>query len=237
MLLKNKKLKTLENFCKGDPVRHAFTLWDLRVERSNTEFYVEWEKGIRGYMLIYHGAAIPSVIIYGDEESAKNFLDILEIEKGIIHMPYELRHLWRGKRYRILIMARKPARFKISENVVEIKDASLLTSLFQEPSYLVEKARTWGILKDGKAISSVSALSYLPEVWVLGALITKREYRRMGYAKTLIAHFLNEAYGKTENVVLWVRDDNYPAIELYRKFGFKTVGEDVWINVGVDIIP
>ncbi len=237
MILKNQKMKELEDFCKRDPVRHAFTLWDLRVERESTEFYVNWERGIRGYMLIYHGAAVPSVIIYGNEESTRNFLDILDLEKGIIHMPYKFHHMGKGKKYRILVMVRKPARFKISEKVVEIKDPSLLTSLFQDPSYLVEKARTWGIVDGERAISSVSALTYLPEVWVLGALITKREYRRRGYAKALISHFLNEAYGKTENVVLWVRDDNYPAIELYRKFDFKTVGEDAWINVGVDITP
>ncbi len=238
MILRNEKLQELELFCKKEPIIHAFTLWDLRKERNNTDFFVAYNNGVIGYMLIYNGSNIPSIIIHGDRKIAEELLSLIDLDKAIIHMPYSLRDLWPGnEKYRILVMARKPERFPISEDVVEIKDYHALTSLFQDPSYLVEKARTWGILKDEYAISSISALAYTPEVWVLGALITKREERRRGFATKLIAHFLNKAYGKTENVVLWVRDDNYPAIRLYEKFGFKTVGEDVWINVGVDILP
>jgi len=42
---------------------------------------------------------------------------------------------------------------------------------------------------------------------------------------------------KTKKVVLWVRSDNEIAINLYKKYGFKKIGEDAWINVGVNVVP
>ena len=239
MILKNQKLKELEKFCLNDPGRHAFTLWDLRVERKNTDFFIYWRNRIEGYMLIYYGASVPSVILYGDEEAIEKLLDHIELEKAILHLPYTYRNLWEkgGKIYKILVMGREPERFPASSEVVRIKDKEMLSKLFQDPSYLVERAKTWGIIKNGYAISSISALAYTPEVWILGALITKREYRRRGYAKRLIEYFLNEAYGKTQKVVLWVRSNNYPAIQLYKNYNFKIIGEDAWINVGVGIVP
>ncbi len=239
MILKNGKLEALEKYCLKKPERHAFTLWDLRMERKTTDFYIHWENGIRGYMLIYYGATIPSVILYGEEKSIASLLNLMNLEKAIIHMPYEYRKLWRGRgdMYKILIMGREPERFEVSSEIVRIKEKEKLSLLFQDPTYLIRKAKTWGIIREGYAVSAISALAYTPEVWVLGALITKKEYRRRGYAKKLVAYFLNEAYGKTKKVVLWVRSDNYAAIELYRKYGFKVIGEDVWINVGVNVLP
>ncbi len=239
MILKNEKLDVLENYCLREPEKHAFTLWDLRRERNSTDFYIYWENGIRGYMLIYYGASIPSVILYGDEKSLSTLLNIMELKRAIVHMPYEYRYLWKkeGDMYKILVMAREPERFEGSSEIMRIKEASKLSLLFQDPAYLVNRAKTWGIVRNGYAISSISALAYTPEVWVLGALITKKEYRRKGYAKKLVAYFLNEAYGKTKKVVLWVRSDNYAAIELYKKYDFRVIGEDVWINIGVNVLP
>ncbi len=239
MILKNDKLDALEKYCLKEPEIHAFTLWDLRYERDNTDFYIYWDGRIRGYMLIYYAVSIPSVIVYGEKGVMAKLLEIFDLEKAIIHMPYKFRHMWKGdnRMYKILVMSREPEKFKVSEEIVKIEDAEKLSLLFQDPRYLVTKAKTWGIIKDGYAISSISALATLPEAWVLGALITKKEYRKRGYAKRLIEYFLNEAYGKTIKVVLWVRSGNYPAIELYKKYNFKIISEDVWINVGVDILP
>lgn len=239
MILKNERLGELEKFCLNEPEKHAFTIWDLRMERDNTDFFISWDGGVRGYMLIYYGATVPSVILYGDEESIERLIKHMNLEKAIIHLPYKYRTLWEreGMVYKVLVMAREPAKFNVSPDIVRIRDKEALSQLFQDPSYLVKKARTWGIMRDGYAISSISALAYTPEVWVLGALITKRRYRKRGYAKKLVEFFLNEAYGKTRKVVLWVRSDNYPAINLYRKYDFQIIAEDAWINVGVDIVP
>jgi len=239
MILINDHLEELERYCLREPTLHAFTLWDLRKERKETEFYVDWENEVRGYMLIYRGAAVPSVILHGSKKSMENLLQYLDEEKAIIHLPWDSREVWRGndKIYKIYVMAATPKFYFLDDEIVEVRDARILSHLFQNPEYLVEKARTFAIIKDGFAISSVSALAYLPEVWVLGAVITKKEYRNMGLASRVIGHFMSVASKNTKNVVLWVRSDNSIAIHLYEKYGFKVKREDAWINVGVDILP
>ena len=239
MIAVNEHLEELENYCMKEPTLHPFTLWDLRKERKDTDFYVDWNNGIRGYMLIYRGAAIPSVILHGSKESMKNLLQYLDEKKAIIHLPWDSRDVWKGKNkiYKIYVMTATPKFYFLDDEVKEVRDAKILSHLFQNPEYLAEKAKTYAIIKDGFAISSASALTYLPEVWVLGAVITKKEYRNMGLASRVIGHFLSMAYKHTKNVVLWVRSDNHIAIHLYEKYGFRVKREDAWINVGVDIIP
>ena len=239
MIMINEHLEELENYCIEEPTLHPFTLWDLRKEREETEFYVDWKNGIKGYMLIYRGASIPSVILHGSKESMRNLLQYFKEEKAIIHLPWDSRDIWKGKDkiYKIYVMTAPPKFYFFDNEVEEVKNAEILSHLFQNPEYLVEKAKTYAIIKDGFAISSASALAYLPEVWVLGAVITKKEYRNMGLASKVIRHFMSVAYKNTKNVVLWVRNDNHIAIHLYEKYGFRVKREDTWINVGVDILP
>ena len=235
----NEKLEELEIYSLKDVANNAFTLWDLRKERKNTDFYVAWDGEIKGYMLIYRGGMIASVIVRGAEDAVEELLSYFHEEKAIVHMPYSLLHLWRGKNevYKVDVMEAKPKFYFLDEEVIEIKDASLLSKLFQNPEYLVKKAITYGIIRDGYAVSTASALAYLPEIWVLGAVITKREYRGLGYATRVVGHFMSIASRKTKKVVLWVRSDNEIAINLYKKYGFKKIGEDAWINVGVNVVP
>ncbi len=239
MIVRNQHLRDLEEYCLKDPSRHAFCLWDLRVERENTEFYVDWRGEVRGYMLIYTGGYAPSIIVQGSEESAEIFADMHPFSRGILHLPEEYVHLFpRGDAlYSIDVMVASP-RFYFSDPEVErILDASLLSDLFQNPEYLVDRAITFGIVRNGKAVSVASALVHLPEVWVLGAVVTKPEHRGKGLATRVVGHFMSEAYGKTNTVVLWVRSDNERAIRIYRKYGFEKKWVEGWINYGVDIVP
>ncbi|MDE6797541.1 MAG: ribosomal protein S18-alanine N-acetyltransferase, partial [Ruminococcus sp.] len=46
-------------------------------------------------------------------------------------------------------------------------------------------------------------------------------FRRMGLAKKLITEFIKILPENTENIFLEVRENNVPAINLYKKCGFK----------------
>ncbi len=239
MILRNKKLLELERFCGKDPVRHAFCLWDLKKEMENTEFYIDWRGEIKGYMLIYTGGDFPSVIIQGSRKSAEIFAEMMPIHRGVIHFPSEYWDIFKigDTRYRIDIMVAEPRFYFIDKDVKVITSKEKLKKLFINPEYLVEKAITYGIEVDGYAVSVASALVHLPEVWVLGAVTTHKNYRNRGFATRVVGHFMSMAYGHTERVVLWVRSDNETAIKIYRKYGFKKIGEEGWINVDVDIVP
>ena len=239
MILKNEKLEELEKYCLKNPEIHPFTIWDIRNERDVTDFYVNLEEGkIKGYMLIFRGSEIPSVILDGDKSSVKKLLEIIKDKKFIIHMPSEYASLWEGGyRYNVYVMSAKPKFYSLHDEVKIIKNSSLLKDLFVNPEYLVEKAITFGYFYNDRVVSVASALAHTPEVWVLGAVLTKKEYRDRGFATRVIEHFMSIASRETERVVLWVRDDNHIAINLYKKFSFKIIRRDSWISVGLNIIP
>ncbi len=238
MILKNEKLEELEEYCLKNPIKHAFTIWDIRKERENTDFYIYFEKEIRGYMLIFRGTDIPSIIIHGDDFITKKFLGMIKEERCIIHMPYDYITLWKGGyKYGIYVMTAKPKFYGLDDNVKEIKDVTLLKDIFLNPEYLVNKARTFGFFYHNKVVSVSSALVHMPEVWILGAVYTRREYRNRGFATRVIGHFMSIASKETKNVVLWVRSDNKPAINLYKKYSFRIIGKDSWISVGINIPP
>ncbi len=239
VIVKNQKLRELEKYCLEDPINNAFALWDLRVDKKNSEFYVDWKDKVRGYMLIYHGSDVPSIIIRGEENSVKRFIDMLSLERAVIHFPYKYCDLWknRNEKYKIDVMAAIPKYYFFDDEVKLIRNPTSLSSLFTNPDYLVNKALTFGIYKENRVVSVASALVHLPEVWVLGAVLTKKEHRNKGLATRVVGHLMSYAYGKTDLVVLWVRSDNDSAIHIYKRFGFEKVEEDCWINVGVSILP
>ncbi len=81
VILKNEKLKELEEFCVQDPVKHHFALWDLKEEMENTDFYIYWNGKIEGYMLIYSGGAVPSVILHGDKNAIAELLNEVKLKR------------------------------------------------------------------------------------------------------------------------------------------------------------
>lgn len=50
-------------------------------------------------------------------------------------------------------------------------------------------------------------------------------FRRRGIAEVLMGYFINECRrNKVNSVFLEVRADNFPAVQLYEKYGFKKIG-------------
>ena len=92
---------------------------------------------------------------------------------------------------------------------------------------MVEKTKESYVIKskNGTIISKLNYYDYQIEKfdWILIAnLETSKEYRRKGFASTI----LNELYSDTprnKGLYLFVKTNNYKAINLYNKQGFKAV--------------
>jgi len=59
----------------------------------------------------------------------------------------------------------------------------------------------------------------------LGGIYTLDEYRNKGLSKLCLTNMLNYIFDKTEkkSILLFVKKENLNAINLYKKFGFKTI--------------
>ena len=54
-------------------------------------------------------------------------------------------------------------------------------------------------------------------------VLVNEEYRRNKVATRLLEEIIKDYKGKKEKIMLEVRSSNTPAINLYEKFGFKTI--------------
>jgi len=59
----------------------------------------------------------------------------------------------------------------------------------------------------------------------IGGFYVKPEYRSMGIGSALLFHLLREITAARRNPVLFVRQENVPAIKVYRRAGFRSSGE------------
>ncbi|NPA74545.1 MAG: GNAT family N-acetyltransferase [Euryarchaeota archaeon] len=239
MILKNQKLKDLEKFLLREPEHNAFALWDLRRDLKNSDFYVLIKENVLGYALIYHGTDVPSVIIRVPDEHLHEFAGLVQLPRAIVHIPYSQRALWRGpgKMYRVYVMAASPAMFPGDPEIRVVRNPASLRHLISNPEPLLKNAIVFGLYEEGKVVSMGAVLAHMPEVWVIGAVTTVKEYRNRGFATRVMRHIIGHAYGQTRRLVLWVRSDNMPALHIYQKLGFVKIGENAWINIGVNVVP
>lgn len=61
--------------------------------------------------------------------------------------------------------------------------------------------------------------------------------KEQGYATLATSAITEEALGSAEAAALFVRSDNYPAVSVYEKIGYRKIGEKVWVDVGTGLRP
>ena len=57
----------------------------------------------------------------------------------------------------------------------------------------------------------------------IGGVYTKPQFRNKGISNYLMKHLLNNIYSLGKNAVLYVKNDNIPALTLYKHLGFKII--------------
>lgn len=85
-------------------------------------------------------------------------------------------------------------------------------------------SRCWVAELDGKIVGMIVVWLIVDEAHV-ATLATHPEYRRQGIGRRLLAHALRHMIGDgARSSFLEVRASNFPAQEMYRKFGYEATG-------------
>lgn len=71
----------------------------------------------------------------------------------------------------------------------------------------------------------------------VGRVYTRPEYRNSGFATQVTYALTKEALEKASFAVLFVRSDNYPAIRVYTKIGYRKIDERIWFDMGTGVKP
>jgi predicted GNAT family acetyltransferase len=95
----------------------------------------------------------------------------------------------------------------------------------------------YGVFKKDVLVSYAGSFIQLPQVWMIGGVYTDPKHRNKGYALLATSAVTEEALGHSEAAALFVRSDNYPAIRVYEKIGYRKIGEKLWIDVGTGLRP
>lgn len=110
---------------------------------------------------------------------------------------------------------------------LEIKDFKTLNNLINDPNYIIDEAELKKIskvyLKDDKIIGYIS-YQIMYERAELNYIFVKEEERKKGVASKMLEYMLNNLKEECiETIDLEVNSLNKKAINLYQKYGFKTV--------------
>ena len=110
---------------------------------------------------------------------------------------------------------------------LEIKDFKTINNLINDPNYIIDEAELKKIskvyLKDDKIIGYIS-YQIMYERAELNYIFVKEEERKKGVASKMLEYMLNNLKEECiETIDLEVNSLNKKAINLYQKYGFKTV--------------
>ena len=233
-----------------DPLTHLYLLYDLtrELDRSRALFLVDG--GVRGYMLAWRGqrtlgvhlwgeagALIPLIPRRGDvivQVHCPEHLDAVveELEEwGEVKVRYYLDMVADERSFKPrgeeLAVRLDPSNPHHLEQFLELKREAGVSEA--GALYAIRAFRYYGVFEDGVLASVACAYLRLPEVWAIGDVYTREEYRGRGYAKAATSAITADALRAGAIALLHVAEDNAPALRVYRALGYREVRRKPWV--------
>lgn len=255
-VVQNNKQRVIDSL-RLDVIRNVFAFYDIQYEPEHTTMYAAFEnKHLKGYVLIYTALDFPSVDLECEKGIAEKLIEYVPENHFIMHVPQNLLPIIKGKFPKAKhyvedwMLVKGQANFFRSGHVHRLgseDDASrlaiLLSSREDRPkrtkTYMdwISKMPIYGVSVNSELVSYAGSFLQLPQVWMIGGVYTHPSYRNKGYATLATSAVTEEAFRHAETAALFVRSDNYSAIRVYEKIGYKKIGEKLWVDVGTGHKP
>jgi len=247
------------NSLKLDVIRHVFAFYDIQYDPQHTIMYAVFdEQDLRGYILVYTALEFPSVVLEGEEGAAKKLIRFVPENRFIMHVPPNLLPAVKSKFPNAkdyvedwMLVKKEHADFfksKFVRRLCSEDDASRLAELLssrdlrprgslQQYMNWISKTPTYGVFIDDELVSYAGSFIQLPQVWMIGGVYTHPKHRNKGYGTLATSAVTEHALKNAEVAALFVRSDNYPAIKIYGRIGYRKIGEKIWVDVGTGLAP
>ena len=257
-VVENNKQRVIDSL-RLDIIKHVFALYDIQYEPEHTTMYAASENGnLKGYILIYRVLDFPSIVLECDNDTAEKLIEYTPKNHFIMHIPPNLlpsvkRKFPNAKQYveDWMLVKQEQANFFKSEHVHRLgseDDAARLAILLsnredrpvgtiEKYMGLISKTLVYGVSIDSELVSYAGSFLQLPQVWMIGGVYTHPNHRNKGYATLATSAVTEEALKNAEAAALFVRSDNYSAIRVYEKIGYKKIGEKLWVDVETGLKP
>ena len=253
------KRQRVVEYLKLDIIRHVFAFYDIQHEFEHTVMHVAFENNeIAGYILTYVAADVPSVVLECRSDVTKKLIRHAPEGSFILHTsPDHLQTVTErfpdAKIYveNWMLVKRNEAQAFLSKRVKKLqtaKDADQLARLLLERKDRPERNRKryadwiskmpiYGVFENRELVSYAGSFIQLPEIWMIGGVFTLPEKRNRGHALLATSAVTQEALHKAEAAALFVRSDNFPAIAVYGKIGYRKIGEKIWVDEKTGLMP
>ena len=257
--VKEKNKQRVIDSLRLDVIRHVFAFYDIQHEPDCTTMYAAFKNGsLKGYILIYTALEFPSVVLECDSDAAEKLIEYAPENRFIMHVPPNLLPIVKRKFPLVkcyvedwMLVKSDDAAFFRSRLVRRLRtedDASKLAMLLSSRKdrtmgavkkyvELISKQPIYAVFVDGELVSYVGSFIQLPQVWMIGGVYTHLKHRNKGYATLATSAVTEEALRNAEVAALFVRSDNYSAIRVYEKIGYKKIGEKLWVDAGTGMKP
>jgi len=245
---------------KSDIIRHVFAYYDIQYEPEHTTTHVAFKNSdLDGYILTYAATDVPGIIMESDgTATAEQLIKYAPENHFVMHAPPNLMAVIQRRfpdaKYYIeswMLVRKGQAKLyksdlvrRLHTNDDALQLAKLLSTRKDRPERTVEKYMEWlskmkmyGAFIDGKLVSYSGSFLQIPQVWMIGGVYTHPDHRNKGYSTLATSAITEEALGNAEAAALFVRSDNYPAIKVYQKIGYRKTGEKIWVDVGTGLGP
>lgn len=254
----NNKQRVIDSL-QLDVIRHVFAFYDIQHEPDYTTMYAAFEDGsLKGYILIYTPLEFPSVVLECESNIAEKLIDYTPANRFIMHVPPNLLPIVKRKIPHVkcyvedwMLVKRDDATFfrsKLLRRLHTEDDASKLAMLLSSRKNrttatvkkyveLISKQPIYGVFVNGELVGYAGSFIQLPQVWMIGGVYTHPKHRNKGYATLATSAVTEEALKNAEAAALFVRSDNYSAVKIYEKIGYKKIGEKLWIDAGTGMKP
>jgi RimJ/RimL family protein N-acetyltransferase len=251
-----------ERFTKqveSDVIKHVFAFYDIQRDPEHTTIHAAFENSdLRGYILLYTATDVPSVILECGEKIAEALIAYAPKSPFVFHtspnlLPIVKKKFPDAKSYiENWMLARKENVKFISSKLVRRlrtrKDAAMFAELVlnrkDRPKRNLKRYVDWitkmpiyGVFKEDELVSYAGSFIQTPQIWMIGGVYTDPVHRNKGYALLATSAVTQEALKKAEIAALFVRSDNYAAIRVYEKIGFRKIGKKLWVDVGTGLKP
>lgn len=256
-VVENNKQRVIDSL-RLDVIRHVFAFYDIQYESEHTTMYAAFEnRNLKGYVLTYTALDFPSVVLECENDITEKLIGYAPENHFIMHVPPNLLPIIEGKFPKAkhyvedwMLVKKGQANFFGSEHVHRLcseDDASrlaiLLSSREDRPKrtkkYIdwISKTPIYGVSINSELVSYAGSFLQLPQVWMIGGVYTHPSHRNKRYATLATSAMTEEALKNAEAAALFVRSDNYPAIRVYEKIGYKKIGKKLWVDVGTGLKP
>ena len=244
---------------RSDAVRHVFAFYDIQYDLEHTTMHAVFKSDrLEGYVLTYTATEVPSVILECPENIAAMLLEKAPESNFIMHAPPHLltavQEKYPSEKHYFeswMLVKKGEAEYFRSDRVRKLEgkeDASrladLLSSRKDRPKRMLKRYTDWiskmplyGVFLGDELASYAGSFIQLPQVWMIGGVYTAPKHRSNGYATWATSAVTEQALKSAEAAALFARSDNHAAIKVYKRIGYKKIGEKVWVDVGTGLRP